>query len=272
MVLLQELMLTSKTSDGGQRKRVGLALGGGIVRGLAHIGVLSVLEENHIPVDYVAGTSAGSIIATAFCAGWNAQKIHERAIKFRWRHIARPTWPWMGLLSFNQLAVQMVREFGDLRFEDLQIPLTVVATDITTGGPVRFSQGKVAPVVQGSCSLPGLVAPLRLGEHLLCDGGMSDMVPVDVLRDMGADVVIGVDVFEFKIRRYLGPLGYMLAALEIVLEHAGGGISQADCMITPQLGGKTYLRFSKRTEMYELGRQAALEQLDCIRRLVYPAQ
>ena len=264
-------MSISNAQDETPRKRVGLALGGGIVRGLAHIGVLAVLEENHIPVDYVAGTSAGSIIATAFCAGWSAEEIHERALKFRWRHIARPTWPWLGLMSFDRLAVQMVREFGDVHFEDLKIPLTVVATDINTGGPVRFSQGRVAPAVQGSCSLPGLVAPLRLGEHLLCDGGMSDMVPVDVLRDMGAEVVIGVDVFEFKIRRYLGPLGYMLAALEIVLERAGGGIAQADCMITPRLAGKTYLRFSKRREMYELGRQAALEKVACIRGMVYGA-
>ena len=247
------------------KKRVGLALGGGLVRGLAHIGVLAVLEEAGIPIDFVAGTSVGSLIGAAFCAGWKAETIHRRALQFRWRHIIRPTWPWRGLLSFDRMSRRMVEEFGDLRFEDLRIPFTVVATDINHGVKVKFQSGRVAPAVQGSCALPGLVAPVRIGDYLLCDGGIADMLPVDVLHEMGADFVIAVDIFEFKIRPYLGSVGYLLAALEILLENSGGGISRADCLITPKLAGKTYLRFSKRDELYELGRQAALEKLDCIR-------
>lgn len=248
-----------------QTKRVGLALGGGLARGLAHIGVLSVLEEYKIPIDFIAGTSAGSLIAAAYCAGWSAEKIYQRALRFRWRHIARPTWPWRGLFSFDNLARRMRQEYGDLQFEKTRIPFTVVAVDIMTGEPVRLNRGAVAPAVQASCAMPGAIEPVQIDDRWLCDGGLADMVPVGVLREMGADYVIGVDIFEFKMRKYLGPLGYLLAAIEILLERAGGGIEQADCLIAPDLRGKTYVRFSKRAELYELGRQATLEKIDCIR-------
>jgi NTE family protein len=148
---------------------------------------------------------------------------------------------------------------------DMKIPFTVVATDMALGEPVSLRAGPLARAVQASCSLPGIVEPVEWEGRLLCDGGVSDMLPVDVLREMGADFVIGVDIFTFHLRRYLGPIGYVAAALEILLERAGGGISSADCLISPKLGGKTYLRFSKRQEFYELGRQAATESLECIR-------
>ncbi|MEW5868629.1 MAG: patatin-like phospholipase family protein [Chloroflexota bacterium] len=250
---------------GEPRKRVGLALGGGLVRGWAHIGVLSVLQEQGIPIDYVAGTSAGSIIGAAYCAGMDAERIHRYALTFRWRRITRLTWPRRGWLSFEKLEHWMVKELGELDFADLKVPLTVVATDIEHGQPVVLRQGPVARAVRASCSLPGAVAPVEWQGHWLCDGGLSDMVPVDVLREMGAEYVIGVDIFGFKIRSYLGPIGYLLAGLEILLERAGGGIDEADCLIAPELSGKTYLRFSRRFELYELGRRAALEKLPCIR-------
>jgi NTE family protein len=110
------------------------------------------------------------------------------------------------------------------------------------------------------------VTPVEIEGRILGDGGVSDMLPVDVLRQMGADYVIGVDIFCFTLRSYLGPLGYMLATLEILLERAGGGITEADCLISPDLKGKSYFRFSKRGEFYDLGYKAALEKLECIRR------
>lgn len=245
--------------------KVGLALGGGVVRGMAHIGVVSALEEAGIPIDYIAGTSAGSIIAVTVAAGIGADRLRVYGEKFSWLRLVRPVLPLRGFFSFSGLARLLVQELGDLRFEDLKIPCTVVAVDMQTGLPVRLSQGRIAPAVQGSCSVPGFFTPVELDGHLLCDGATADMIPVDALREMGADYVIGVDIFPFKLRRWLGPLGYFLAALEILLERSGGGFSTADCMISPDLSGKTYLRFSKRMELYELGRLATLEKLDAIR-------
>ncbi len=246
-------------------KQVGLALGGGVMRGWAHLGVLSVLEESGVPINFMSGTSAGSLIAAFYCAGNNVEQLIEYAREFGWLKIIRFTWPVRGFITFDKLTSWMVQRLGDLQFSDLEIPLTIVATDLMSGTPITIDSGRLSPAVQASCSVPGLVTPVELDGRLLCDGGISDMLPVSVLRNMGADYVIGVDIFPFTLRRYLGPLGYLLASLEILLERAGGGIDEADCLISPQLSGQTYVRLSKRQTLYDLGRKATLEKLDCIK-------
>lgn len=248
------------------RKRVGLALGGGVVRGLAHVGVVAVLEEAGIPIDYVAGTSAGGIVAAALAAGYNARQLEAFAAKLGWRRLARPIWPRRGLVSFAPLEHWLTSDFGDLDFRDLKMPCVIVATDMERGEPVWLCEGKVAPAVHASCCVPGFVAPRELNGRLLGEGGLSNMLPVDVLHQMGADYVIGVDVFAFKIRRRLGALGFGLAGLEILLERSGGGLADADLLISPRLEGMSYLRFSKRKEFYRLGREATLARLADIRR------
>jgi NTE family protein len=262
----------AENSSMRRNKRIGLALGGGVVRGMAHVGVISVLEEAEIPIDYVAGTSVGAIVAAAYCAGKSAAQLRDYALRFSWWRIARPVWPRHGIISFDRLADLLVDELGDLNFSDLKIPCVMVATDLTSGVPVELNQGKVAQAVQASCCVPGFVRPFEVNGRLLGDGGITNMLPVSVLREMGADYIIGVDVFKFTIRRWLGPFGYLAAALEILLERAGSGVELADCLISPNLVNKTYLRFSRRWELFELGRQAALAKLDEIRSaLSYPA-
>jgi NTE family protein len=259
--------LTSSKNAAARRfpKRVGLALGGGLVRGMAHIGVLKVLEEAGIPVDFISGTSAGAMVAAAYAAGMNSDRLRDFSLRLGWFRLLRPVWPVRGFLSFDPLGRLLARELGDPDFSDLGIPLAVVATDMELGVPIELSAGKVVPAVQASCSVPGFIAPYELDGRLLCDGGVTDMLPVKVLRDMGADYVIGVDVFVFDLRRFLGPFGYMAATIELLLERAGEGVTQADCLISPDLKGKTYLRFSRRDQLIELGRQAALAKIDCIR-------
>jgi len=247
------------------RKRVGLALGGGVVRGLAHVGVLSMLDRAGIPIDYVAGTSAGSIIGAAYCAGAGVERIKTFGKKISWRHIARPVWPSRGWVSFDKLARWLVIEFGDLDFTDLKTPYAVIATDLKTGQAVTFRQGRVAPAVQASCSVPGIVAPVEIDGRLLADGSLVDTLPVAVLREMGADYVIGVDIFSSSIRSHWGPFGMAMTAIEILVRGAGRGIKDADCLISPDLAGKTYLRFSKRDQLIALGEEATQAKLDCIR-------
>lgn len=247
------------------RKHVGLALGGGVVRGLAHIGVITVLEESGIELDYMAGTSAGSIIAVLYSAGINASKLREFALNFHWWQIARPTWPKRGLVSFDRLARYLEKNIGDVQFDELHIPCAVVASDIETGERVTIRSGPVIPAIQASCSIPGLATPVEWNGRLLCDGGVTDMLPVTALRELGAEYTIGVDIFTFKLRRYLGPLGYFWAGLEILLERAGGGTDYADCLIAPDLQGETYINFYKRNRLFELGRSAALKKIDCIK-------
>lgn len=249
---------------GHQRIRVGIALGGGVVRGMAHVGVLSVLEEANIPIDFVSGTSAGAIVAACFCAGMDSAQLKEYAWKFSWWRLLRPVWPVRGLVSFAGITRLLTRKLGDIRIEDLNRPCVIAATDIERGEPVYLQQGPLALAVQASCSVPGFVAPVEWQGRWLAEGAIADMLPAEILRQMGAEYVIGVDIFAFKIRHWLGPLGYLIAGLEIALERSGLGVDEADCRISPALAGKTYLRFSRRDELFELGRQAALLQLPTI--------
>jgi NTE family protein len=251
-----------------RRKKVGLALGGGVARGLAHIGVLSVLEKAGIPIDYVAGTSAGSLIGVTYCAGMDVEAIKAIALRMHWWRLARPVWPSRGFVSFDPLARWLVRELGDLHFSQLQTPYAAIATDLDTGESVTLCEGRVAPAVQASCSVPGFVVPVELNGRLLGDGSLANTVPVSTLRAMGADFVIGVDIFSAAIRKRLGPFGMGVNAIEILVQRAGGGIDDADLLIRPRLGGASYLRFSLREKYFKLGEEAALAKLDELRAIL----
>lgn len=251
------------------RKRVGLALGGGVARGLAHVGVMAALLEAGIPIDYVAGTSAGSIVGATFSAGMSIQEIITFAESLHWWDIASLIWPKRGFLSFMKLERRLARQLGDLTFADLKIPFAAVATDMDTGNPVVFQNGRVAPAVRASCSVPGIIEPAEIDGLTLGDGSLADSVPVDVLYGMGAEYVIGVDIFCSSIYPRLGPFGIGFTAMEILVQRAGGGIEKADCLIRPDLAGNSYIRFSRRESYFELGRQAALEKVDSIKKEVY---
>jgi NTE family protein len=147
--------------------------------------------------------------------------------------------------------------FDSPEFEDLKIPFAVVATDIDADDAVIISQGKLGSAVEASCSVAGLVAPVQRDGRRLADGIFVNAVPVSVVQEMGADYVIGVDVFQPVIRPRWGFISHLVNAFEIVLRHSGGGLESADCLISPDIGGYTYLRFSKRDQLIEKGRQAA---------------
>jgi len=255
------------TMNTPNRKRVGLALGGGVVRGLAHVGVLQILVENGIPIDFIAGTSAGSLIGAIYCAGLSMDQITAAALKMRWSNIASLTWPSRGLLSFNKMERRIIELIGDIEFNDLEKPLTIVATRLDTGQPVHFNQGRLAPAVHASCAVPGVITPVRMDGFWLGDGSLVNTVPVSPLRAMGADYVIGVDILNHRLRpRWWGPFGYGFVALEIVIRNAGGGTQQADCLVSPALAGSTYIRFSQNRQLIDLGRQSALKKISNIKR------
>jgi NTE family protein len=246
------------------RKRVGLALGGGGARGLAHIGVLSVLEEVNIPIDYIAGTSMGSMIGAAYSAGVEIPQLLKIAADTGWWQISRPAWPRHGLLSFEKMEQWITDVMGDVDIRDLPIPFAAVTTDIETGERIIMREGPVGKVVRASCSVPGFVSPLEYQGRLLCDGGISDNLPDYAARLLGADYVIGVDVFVPAFRSFLGPAGALQAAVETLVQHAGGGDLDADCLIIPDLVRSSYIRLSRYEEYIEAGEQAAREMLPTI--------
>src|SRR6266478_2097693 len=176
------------------RPGVGLALGGGFARGFAHLGVLQVLEQNHIPISHIAGTSVGSILGAAYASGAPLDRIIETCRTLRFRDIARWRVSRLGLASNHRLATLIERVFESRDFEDLRIPLAVVATDLTSGEPVVFTQGNLVDAIRASCAFPGLFEPLEIGTRCLADGGLVAPVPTRAARDLGAAVVIGVSV------------------------------------------------------------------------------
>jgi NTE family protein len=250
-------------------KTVGLVLGGGLVRGLAHVGVVTVLEEAGIPIHLIAGASAGSIVGAGYAAGLGAAKLREMALRLRWWHLGVPVIPLRGFVSFVKLERWLTGFIGDITFDQLETRFTAVTTDIDTGERVALQQGRVAHAVRASCSIPGLVTPVKIDGRYLVDGAISDNLPVAVVRDLGVNYVIAVDVMQPKVRRRWGALGYGFAGIELLIEHSGSGGLPADCQITPNLAGATYFRFARVNDLIARGEAAARAALPQIKADLY---
>jgi NTE family protein len=174
------------------RPQLGWALGGGFARGMAHIGVLKVLEENSIPIDALAGVSAGAIAAAAFASGCTIEELIDNARKVRWRQFARWTLPRLGFATNERLEVMLREMLHCTTFEKLTIPLSVVATDISRGEAVVFRRGDLTRAIRASCAFPGLFAPVEHEGRHLVDGAIVCGVPAAALGPLGMDKIVGV--------------------------------------------------------------------------------
>src|SRR5438034_1818351 len=186
--------MTLSTGMPSVRPGIGLALGGGFARGFAHLGVLRVLQQHHIRISHIAGSSVGSILGAAYASGAPLERIIETCRTLRFRDIARWHVSRLGLASNHRLGALIERVFDSRHFEDLRIPLAVVATDLSSGDPVVFTQGNLADAIRASCAFPGLFEPVEIGTRCLADGGLVAPVPTRATRDIGAATVIGVSV------------------------------------------------------------------------------
>ncbi len=178
-------------------RKVGIVLSSGGARGTAHVGVLKVLEENGIEADVIAGSSIGAEIGAAYAAGVGLDEMESYWRSTSWKRVAKtlfPTFPWAGWSSGREVTRFLKDLFGEQRIEDLPIPYAAVATDLESGRPFPIRSGPIVQAVRASLSVPGLFVPVWLDGHLLIDGGVTDPLPVDVARSLGADVVIAVDV------------------------------------------------------------------------------
>jgi NTE family protein len=184
----------TRTGSAGPQCGIGLALGGGFARGFAHLGVLQVLEEHHIPISYIAGTSVGSILGAAYASGAPLSRIIATCRQLRFRDIARWRVSRLGLASNHRLGDLIESVFESRQFEDLRIPTAVVATDLGTGDPVVFTQGGLVDAIRASCAFPGIFEPVEIGTRCLADGGLVAPVPTLAARQLGASCVIAVSV------------------------------------------------------------------------------
>ncbi len=184
--------------------RVGLALGGGSARGLAHIGVLNILHKNKIYPDYIAGTSMGAVIGALYAAGHAPKEIEKIAKSAHWKKLADFTIPKSGLLE-GLAAEQKIRGLVDnKKFSELDIPLRVVSYNLNQKQKVIFHEGDVAKAVHASMCIPGVFAPVRINNEDYIDGGVIDPTPFDIVKEMGADIIIAIDLYT-KSKTVKGP-------------------------------------------------------------------
>jgi len=253
------------------RAGVALALGGGFARGFAHLGVLQVFEENHIAISHIAGTSVGSILGAAYASGAPLALIMATCRTLKFRDIARWNVSRLGLASNHRLADLIERVFESRRFEDLRIPMAVVATNLNTGEPVVFSEGNMVDPIRASCAFPGIFEPVEIGTRWLVDGGLTAPVPTRAARELGAAHVIGVsvgmqdghtgkpsNVFQVVARAVCAAQKHQLELWE----------RHADLVIRPDVTGLSWDDFDRADEAIEAGKVAARRALPRIQKLL----
>jgi NTE family protein len=180
-----------------KRRKIGLALGGGAARGMAHIGVLEILEKSNIPIDMIAGTSAGAAVGAIYAQGKNTGELKKLAQSWNWIQRAQAidlALPRSGFIAGHRIKKLLKSIIGDVSFNELKIPFACVATDIMTGEEVVINRGSVLEAVRASISVPIIFSVVKYGGRYLVDGGLVKPVPVSVLKDMGADFIIAVNV------------------------------------------------------------------------------
>lgn len=281
-------------------KKVGLVLGGGGVRGFSHIGVLKVLEEEGIDIDLIVGTSAGALIGGAYASGQAPDEIESKIDAY----LQSPEFDDSRMksigLSFTQEEKNILKKaqqfimnrvlfvqaffkpsilpshdflslmnyfLPDLDIKETRIPLHVVSTDLISGKKIVFSEGSLRKVVLASCAVPGAVEPVRYGDWLLADGGITSLVPVHAAREAGADVVIAVTVdrdLQTNLRIETAK-DVVFRAGEItpsVLEAAE--LADADVIIRPQVGNLHWMDFKRAVDLVKAGESAARDSLKSI--------
>jgi NTE family protein len=268
--------MPQKDSIENRRPRVGLALSGGAARGIAHVGVLRVLAEHRIPIDFVSGTSAGSIVAAALAGGLSLAEIETLARNLRWRDMGRMTLSRLGVQSNARMEEFVRARLPITRFEDLKIPLAIVATDLNSGSAVVMSgEGDVAFAVRASCALPGWYVPVtdERGRQLV-DGGLVANIPTAAARSLGADIVIAVDV-NTEGAKFIGPpqsvLGVILQAMLVIQRTAAlHQLQDADVVIRPRVGHLRWDEMARADEFIAAGAEAARITIERIKRLIEP--
>ncbi len=243
--------------------RVGLALGGGAARGFAHIGVIEVLEENGIHVDLVTGTSAGSLVAALYASGRTGPDLATTALNMDESAITDWSFPGRGLIRGEALARYVRDATGNKPLEQMKIPLGIVATDLDSGKPILFRRGDVGTAVRASSAVPAVFQPVRIGTHEYVDGGLTSPVPVRSARDMGADVVIAVDISQLPDGGATGDAMHMLLQTFSIMGRSINELElkEADVVLRPKLPGVAGTDFTVRKKNIQAGRDAALALL-----------
>jgi NTE family protein len=255
-----------------EREEFGLALGGGFMHGFAHLGVLGVLEEHGLRPGWLAGTSAGAIAAAFAAFGISASDAEAALAELGWGAMTRAhPFTQFGFATNEGLEDILVGALGDVRIEESQIPLGVVATEINTGNRILLERGPVATAVRASCCVPGLYAPVEIDGRLLVDGALVENVPARAVREMGAPLVVAVG---FGLALPFQPVESWRQVMSNAFDIAVNSqmrfeiLAEADVLIDPNVDRLSKARARDREEIIQAGRQRAEEALPALEELL----
>lgn len=251
--------------------KIGLALGSGGLRGMAHLGVLQVLEEENIPIDYVAGCSIGSVVGALYCSGQPMDMLIKLAKEIKTRHVLDFSVPKMGIFSGDKILELMNLLTKQCDFEQLKTPLNIVATDLHKGESVVLKSGLVSKAVRASISVPGIFVPYELNGAVLVDGAVLNPTPADIAFSMGADVVIAVDLSQALTNFPLNNMFDIIIKSIDIMENELIKNKQADSnviLLRPNVAHIPPSSFAHIEESIALGRKSAQEMLPELYRLL----
>lgn len=248
---------------------IGVALGGGFARGMAHIGVLKVLEQEGIPVRVITGTSVGALIGACYCSGLTPDEMEEVARNTRFTSFARWTLSRCGFASNDRMITFLTRTLKCKTFEDLRIPLGITATDFNSGEGVVFHSGSVIDPVRASCAYPGMFLPVEIRGHYYIDGMLSYPVPTRPLREMGVDKVLAVHLKGTWARggaprNLFDVIGQSFAIAQDAMQGLWRGA--ADLVIEPDVAGFAYDDFKHANDLIKVGEAAMRKALPEVRK------
>lgn len=248
--------------------RIGLALSGGSALGIAHVGVIRALAERGVPIDCIAGTSSGAVVAACHAFGVPMEKLAETARSLNWLSMSRISFSGLGVFSHAALIAFLERFLKDAKIEDAAIPLAIVATDLESGRRTVFTKGPLMEALTASVSIPGLFVPVKIGDRLFVDGALTDNLPLDALKELGATIRIGVDVNRWLSRRHpQHALDVVMRSIEIATTYHRPP-AEDELIVEPHLEAFTPSDFSKTEGIIDEGYRAAVVAMDDIRSLL----
>lgn len=245
-------------------QKVGLALGGGAVLGAAHVGVLKALNETGIKIGWIAGTSIGALVASLFAFGKDCEKVEDLALDLSWTDFAGFSLSKFGLLTNNKVADYITRHLGEVEIGQASIPLAIVATDISSGNKVVLTEGLVSTAVRASTCIPGIFQPVNYNDQLLVDGGIVENVPISPLRDMGAEVIVAVDLnAKHTYEEPRNMVDVLMNSFHFTLAHAAQvHTNKADILIEPDLSSFNRIDVDQTKQLIEAGYTATMKVIN----------
>ncbi|MBZ5693797.1 MAG: patatin-like phospholipase family protein [Acidobacteriia bacterium] len=249
------------------RPKVGLALGGGFARGIAHIGVLRVFEEHEIPIDFIAGTSVGALIAATYASGTPLDLMQRQGSETHFSDFGRWTLSRYGMATNDRLEHFLHKFTPASYFSDMKIPLSIVASDLVTGRSVHFTDGEIGPALRASCAYPGLFMPVEYRGHVLADGFLTEAAPAEAARELGADIVISVyldpGLLDEKPRNTIEIISRSFSIIQAHLSQPWR--EETDIMIEPDVHNVLWYQFEKTPQLVAAGAAAARAALPKIK-------